>query len=115
MFGTGVVRALAGLAFLGGAQVMADIVAKACSSPQTAELNAGARASTLMKWVHVGLIEGSVMVIGAAILSPEVGLAFLAGGAAEGIITYGEYVYAKHAGMASNEPGTETKPVRAGW
>lgn len=101
-------RALAGIAFLGGVQAMADIIAKACSSPQTAEINAGSRAATLMKWVHVGMLEGAALVVIAAIISPEVGFAFVAGGTAEAVITYVEYKHAKAAGLASSEPGTET-------
>lgn len=100
-------QALAGLAFLSGAQIMADIVAKACSSPQTMEINAQARAGTLMKWVRVGLLEGSGLVIIAAVISPQVSMAFLAGGAAEGVITYMQYRHARQAGLASTAPGTE--------
>jgi len=104
---TGGSRALAGLAFLSGALAMADIVAKACSSPQTTEINAGSRADTLMKWVSVGLVEGAALVVVAAVISPEVSGAFLAGGAVEGVITYVQYRHAKAAGLASKEPGTE--------
>jgi hypothetical protein len=100
-------RELAGLAFLSGALSMADIVAKACSSPQTAEINASSRSATLMKWVTVGLIEGAALVVIAAIISPEVSGAFLAGGAVEGVITYAQYRHAKAAGLASTAPGTE--------
>jgi len=100
-------QALAGLAFLSGAQIMADIVAKACSSPQTMEINAQARAGTLMKWVTVGLLEGSALVIIAATISPQVSGAFLAGGAVEGVITYMQYRHAKQAGLANGGPGTE--------
>jgi len=103
----GVGQALAGLAFLSGAQIMADIVAKACSSPQTMEINAQARAGTLMKWVGVGLLEGSCLIIVAAVISPQVSLAFVAGGAAEGVITFMQYRHAKRAGLSSAAPGTE--------
>lgn len=47
-----------GTAFLVSAGVMYEIIAAACSSPQTTELNAGARAKTLMKWVHLGVVQG---------------------------------------------------------
>lgn len=105
---SGTTRALAGIAFLGGVQAMADIIAKACSSPQTAEINASSRADTLMKWVHLGTLEGGVLVLVAALISPEVGFAFIAGGTAEAVITYLEYKHAKKAGLASKLPGTET-------
>jgi hypothetical protein len=100
-------RELQGLAFLSGAIAMSDFVAKACSSPQTTEINAGARAETLMKWVKVGLFEGSAFVIIAAIISPGAAGAFLAGGAAEAVVTYLEYRHARNAGLASSEPPTE--------
>ena len=44
-----------GVAFLVSYEVVCAIIAKACSSPQTAELNASKRAGTLMKWVWVGV------------------------------------------------------------
>jgi len=107
MLQTGGSRALAGLAFLSGALTMADIVAKACSSPQTTEINAGSRAGTLMKWVKIGLIEGGALVIIAAIISPDVGAAFISGGAVEAAITYGQYRHAKASGLANPGPSTE--------
>jgi hypothetical protein len=100
-------QALAGLAFLSGAQVMADLVAKACSSPQTMEINAQARAGTLMKWVTIGLVEGAAFIGIAAMISPQVGMAFIAGGTLEGAITYMQYRHAKQSGLASDKPGTE--------
>src|SRR5215472_1766419 len=102
----GTSRALAGIAFLSGAMTMADIVAKACSSPQTTEINAGTRAGTLMKWVRIGLIEGGALVIIAAIISPEVAGAFIGGAVAEGAVTYMQYRHARQAGLASGLPGT---------
>jgi hypothetical protein len=101
-------KALAGVAFLSGAMTMADIVAKACSSPQTMEINAHARAGTLMKWVNLGMIEGAGLVIIAAFISPEVGGAFIAGAAIEGGITYFQYRHAKESGLANSAPGTES-------
>lgn len=101
-------RALAGVAFLSGAMTMADIVAKACSSPQTMEINAQARAGTLMKWVKVGLVEAAGLVVIAAFISPEVGGAFIAGAAIEGGITYYQYRHAKESGLSSSAPGTES-------
>lgn len=96
-----------GVAFLIGATVMADLVAKACSSPQTAEINADSRATTLMKWVNVGLVEGASFVVIAAMLDKQYAMAIIAGGALEGAITYFEYAHAKNSGLASPEPGTE--------
>lgn len=97
-----------GVAFLIGVTAMSDIIAKACSSPQTAELNADRRAETLMKWVSVGMVEGAVLIAIAAAIDKKHAYAIIAGGSIEALITYGEYQYAKKSGLASDEPGTET-------
>ena len=96
-----------GIAFLVSAGIVAEIVAKACSSPQTTELNADARAPTLMKWVTVGLVEAAVFVAIAAAIDRKHRAAIILGGLAEGVITLAEYMHGKHAGLASAEPGTE--------
>lgn len=97
----------AGIAFLVAAGSMAEFIAKACSSPQTTELNADARAPTLMKWVNLGVAEGVFMTGVAFYLSPEVGGAFIMGAGLELAITYAEYLYARRSGLASSAPGTE--------
>jgi hypothetical protein len=96
-----------GIAFLVGAALMADLIAKACSSPQTVETNSGRRADTAMKWATVGIVEGAIFVIIASWLEPGNAKAFVAGGALEAGITYFEYQHAKASGLASEEPGTE--------
>jgi hypothetical protein len=96
-----------GLAFMSGAILMADMIAKACSSPQTVETNAGRRADTAMKWASVGMVEGAAFVIIAAFLEPKNAYAFIAGGALEAGVTYFEYQHAKQSGLASPEAGTE--------
>jgi hypothetical protein len=98
---------VAGIAFLVAAGSMAEFIAKACSSPQTTELNADSRAPTLMKWVNLGVAEGIVMTGVAFYLSPEVGGAFIMGAGLELAITYAEYLHARRAGLASSAPGTE--------
>ena len=97
-----------GVAFLVSATFMADIVAKACSSPQTAEINIGKRADTLMKWVRVGLIEGASLVAVALIVDKKYRTPILLGALAEGVITWTEYWYAKHSGLANGGPVTES-------
>jgi len=97
-----------GIAFLAGAMLMADLIAKACSSPQTVETNAGRRADTAMKWASIGVAEGAVFVVIASFLEPENAMAFISGGALEAGITYYEYQHAKASGLASPEPGTES-------
>jgi hypothetical protein len=103
-----------GIAFLVSAGIVAEIVAKACSSPQTAELNAHKRAPTLMKWVNIGMIEAAAFVAIAAYLDRAHRTPIILGGLAEGLITYGEYVHGKKAGLASNAPGTEDDTKGAG-
>lgn len=110
----------AGVAFLVSAGIVAEVIAKACSSPQTTELNADTRAPTLMKWVNIGAAEAALFVAIAAALDPAHRVPIIAGGALELIITYGEYLHGKQAGLASSAPGTETTspgsaPVRWRW
>lgn len=97
-----------GIAFLAGALAVAEFIAKACSSPQTQQLNAKAgRAETSQKWVNIGLAEGVAFVAIAAIIDPRNRMAFIAGGALEAIVTYLEYSHATQAGVASMELPTE--------
>lgn len=100
-------RASWGIAFLVAAGIVAEIVAKACSSPQTTELNADRRGPTLMKWVNIGMLEAAVFVAAAAWLDPSHRTPILLGGISEGAITYAEYWHGKTAGEKSTEPGTE--------
>ena len=97
-----------GIAFLVSAGIVAEVVAKACSSPQTTELNADKRAPTLMKWVNIGMIETAALVFVAAACDRRYSSAFLLGGLAEGVITYGEYLHGKRAGLASSQHATES-------
>lgn len=84
-----------------------EIVAAACSSPQTTEINADARADTLMKWVYLGLGQAAVFVIIAALMDKS-HWAALSGGLLAGAFMWTSYAHAKAAGLNSNEPGTET-------
>ncbi len=102
-----------GVAFLVAYGIVAEIIAKACSSPQTAELNAGKRAATLMKWVNVGVAESVVVILIAAYIDSKVPgpnhtAAILGGGFLAIAVTYGEYAHAKHAGLSNGGPGTES-------
>lgn len=101
----------AGIAFLVSAGIVFEIIAAACSSPQTAEINAGTRATTLMKWVNIGVGTAAVFVIAAAVFDPRYRLPILAGGVLAGGIMYVYYWYAKNAGVASSAPGTESTPA----
>jgi hypothetical protein len=102
-----------GVAFLVSYGIVAEIIAKACSSPQTAELNADKRAPTLMKWVFIGVAESVAVVIIAAYIDSKVPgrnhtSAIIGGGILAIAITIGEYMYAKQAGLANGGPATET-------
>lgn len=107
-----------GVAFLVSAGIVYEIIAAACSSPQTTEINASSRAGTLMKWVHVGLVQSALFVAAAAYFDRKRAPAYLTGGIAAGVIMYGSYVHARKAGLASAAPGTEGQQPGAaslGW
>lgn len=93
--------------FMVAAGLVYEIIAAACSSPQTTEINAGARADTLMKWVIIGMIQAGIFVLIAATLSKKKWPA-LAGGALAGVMMWVSYSHAKAAGLASSEPPTES-------
>lgn len=96
----------AALAFMVSAGIVYEIIAAACSSPQTTEINAGARSATLMKWVKIGLLQSAVFVAIAASLS-KTPWAVIAGGALAAILMWISYVHANKAGLAEGGPGTE--------
>jgi hypothetical protein len=96
-----------GIALLVAYGLIAEVIAKACSSPQTAELNAAKRAPTLMKWVNIGTTEGIAVVLLAAYVDKSHRLAILVGGGLGAAVTYGQYVYAKQCGLTS--PGEPTE------
>lgn len=108
-----------GVAFLVSAGIMYEIIAAACSSPQTMEINAAARAGTLMKWVNIGVLQGALFIAIAAAMDRPHRAAIIAGGATAGVLMYGQYAHAKRAGLASSGPPTETygpaPGARASW
>lgn len=93
--------------FMVSAGLVYEIIAAACSSPQTTEINAKSRADTLMKWVHIGLAQSAGFIVAAAVFDQAHRKAILAGGTIAGVLMYGQYVHARAAGLASVEPGTE--------
>lgn len=100
-----------GVAFLVSAGIVYEIIAAACSSPQTTEINAGQRAGTLMKWVHIGIGQAAVFVLIAAALDRRNRGPILAGGSVAGGLMYLQYKHAREAGLAAaaaGAPGTET-------
>lgn len=95
-----------GVTFMVSAGLVFEIIAAFCSSPQTAEINAHARADTLMKWVYLGLGASAVFVTIAA--GPmHGGKPAILGGALAGAMLGIAYVYAKKSGLKSQQPGTE--------
>jgi hypothetical protein len=96
-----------GVAFLVSAGIVYEIIAANCSSPQTAELNADKRAETLMKWVHVGLVQSALFVAIAAAVDRKHAKAIAIGGGLAAAIMYGSYAHAKVAGLSSSAPPTE--------
>lgn len=96
-----------GVAFLVSAGIVYEIIAAACSSPQTTEINAGTRADTLMKWVHLGIGQAAVFVALAAMIDKSHRKAIVFGGVLAGGLMYLQYAHAKKAGLASTAPATE--------
>lgn len=95
--------------FMVSAGLVYEIIAAACSSPQTAEINAAKRSATLMKWVHIGMLQALVFVLVAILIAENSHKkwAAAAGGAMAAILMYISYAYAKRAGLSSAAPGTE--------
>lgn len=84
-----------------------DIISATNSSPQTTEINASARADTLMKWVKIGLLQAAFFGAVGVLLDKRRWPPALGAGIA-GVLLWFQYVHAKNAGLASSEPGTET-------
>lgn len=97
-----------GVAFLVSAGIVYEIIAAACSSPQTTEINASSRAETLMKWVHLGVAQAALFVTIAAVIDKKHRPAIVGGGATAAVLMYAQYFHARKAGLKSTEPGTET-------
>jgi hypothetical protein len=96
-----------GSAFLISAGIVYEIIAAACSSPQTTEINADTRSDTLMKWVNIGLVQSAIFVAVAVCIEPKRKKPILAGGGLAAAFMYASYRHANYAGLASSEPGTE--------
>ena len=94
------------IAFMVSAGLVYEIIAAACSSPQTTEINADTRSDTLMKWVYVGLGQAAIFVAVAAYISKKP-TAVVSGGVLAAGLMLGSYHHAKKCGLESDEPGTE--------
>ena len=97
-----------GIAFLVAGGLVYDIIAFACSSPQTAEINIRKRGGTLMKWVHLGQGLAAVTITIAAIVDRRHRFAIVAGGIFAMASAESFYLHARAAGLAGPE-GAETE------
>lgn len=98
-----------GIAFLVSAGIVYEIIAAACSSPQTTEINADKRSNTLMKWVYIGIGQAAIFIVAAAYFDPTHRLSILMGGALAATLMYLQYVHAKQSGLANPGPSTESR------
>lgn len=96
-----------GVRFLVSAGVVYEIMAAAASSPQTTEINAGARAETLMKWVHLGLAQSALFVGLACYFDPGGAPEYLSGAVLAAIVMEASYLHARAAGLKNGGQGTE--------
>ena len=95
------------------AALVYDVISATNSSPQTTEINAQARAETLMKWVRLGLWQAALFVavgmIAAALTGAPVWAPALGGGLA-GVLLWLQYQHALKSGIEN--PGTPTEQYR---
>lgn len=99
-----------GTSFLISAGIIYEIVAAINSSPQTTELNAAARAPTLMKWVKLGLLQAAGFTALGMLFAGQAGYAvwpIAAGGLTAGALIWVQYVHARNSGVANGGPPTE--------
>lgn len=87
------------------AEMVYQLVGSNMSSPQTAELNAGARAPTIKKWVNLTNVEAGAWVIFLCILDQSL-WPFLGGGLALGGMVL-KYRYAIDSGLKNGGTPTE--------
>jgi hypothetical protein len=93
--------------FMSAGILVYGIVAAACSSPQTAEINSDKRSKTLMKWVWLGTGQAAVFTL-VAVRIADHPQAVVAGAGLAAAMMLASYYHAKQAGMASSEAGTES-------
>ncbi len=82
-----------------------DIFSTFTSSPQTTELNAKARSTTLMKWVKIGIVAAVVGGVYGSMQSKRI--APIVATSAVAALMLGLYVHARNSGLESEEPATE--------
>lgn len=88
------------------AEMVYQLVGSNMSSPQTAELNAPARAPTIGKWVTLTNIEALAWIVFLAWLDKSWWWVLGGGLALTGM--YLKYKYAIYSGLRNGAPGTES-------
>lgn len=96
-----------GIAILVSAGIVYEIIAANCSSPQTTELNASARAGTLMKWVALGDVQAILFLSVAGYFDKAHRTSIAIGGGIALVLMHGLYVHAKASGIKKPGPATE--------
>jgi hypothetical protein len=87
------------------AEMVYQLVGSNMSSPQTAELNAGARAPTIQKWVNITNAEAVAWIAFLCVLDKSWWPALGGGLALGGMVL--KYRYAIDSGLKSPKRGTE--------
>jgi|SRR5215469_3037928 len=87
------------------AEMVYQLVGSNMSSPQTAELNAAARAPTISKWVNLTNAEAVAWIIFLCVLDQSLWPALGGGLALGGMVL--KYRYAISSGLSSGAPATE--------
>ena len=102
-----------GLAFGIYAALGYDVMSATNSSPQTTEMFASDRSATLMKWVHLGGIQGLALGLFGSYLEksiwPMIGVTVAMG------IMYVEYKHADASGKANPPPSAATPYTPDGY
>lgn len=88
------------------AEMVYQLVGSNMSSPQTAELNAAARAPTISKWVNLTNLEAVGWIVFLSVLDGSLWPAFGGGLALAGM--YFKYKHAIAAGLSKTEQPTES-------
>lgn len=89
------------------AALVYDIISATNSSPQTTHINAAKRASTLMFWVNLGMMQAAAFIALGAWLHPHHWPPVIGGGIAMALL-YAQYLYAKEQGLKQGGAGTES-------
>jgi hypothetical protein len=87
------------------AEMVYQLVGSNLSSPQSAELNASARAPTITKWVNMTTLEAVAWIVFLCVLDQS--LWPLVGGMLAGVGMLAKYRYAISSGIANPGPATE--------